>query len=132
MDSSDSVPQAKGIRVAGTHTLLALTAAWVGRLSVPVILAGTFVNNPWTIVPIYGGSFWFGLVLTRTSLPSFQINWSEITLAALWGVLKPVLWPFFVGTIVAGTLAGLIAYGVVRPMAQTYQEGRASREPSTS
>lgn len=162
MDSSDSAFQAKGFRdrirsvlrindtphrvalafaigvflaffpVIGVHTIMALTAAWVGRLSAPVILAGTFVNNPWTIAPIYGGSFWFGLFLTGRAFPSVRIDWADMSISALWEALKPVVWPFCVGTIVAGIIASIIAYWIVRPIVQAYQTSRASREPSTT
>ena len=118
--------------VMGVHTIMALALAWVCRLSAPVILAGTLVNNPWTFVPIYGGSFWMGLYLTGERLPSFDIEWSALDTTALWGVLKPVLWPFCVGTILAGTVAGFLAYGIVRSLVQTYQAERASQKPTTS
>ncbi len=161
MDSSDSSSQAKPIRerfrailsvndtphrvalafalgvflaffpAVGVHTIMALTIAWVGRLSVMVILAGTLVNNPWTFAPIYGGSFWFGLLLTGRPMPSFRIEWSEISLTTFWGAVKPVLWPFCVGTIVAGTIAGILAYWIIRPMVQAYQSSRSPGEPSS-
>lgn len=116
--------------VMGVHTVMALTVAWVGRFSAMVILAGTLVNNPWTIAPIYAGSFYFGLFLTGRPMPSFRIEWSKMSLTTFWGVLKPVLWPFCVGTIVAGTIAGVLAYWIVRPMVQAYQSSRSPGEPS--
>ena len=161
MDSSDSSSQPKSIRerlvsifrvddsphrvalafaigvflaffpVMGIHTILALSIAWVGRFSAPVLIAGTFVNNPWTIAPIYGGSFWFGVLLTGSSPSSLSgIEWKEMEITAIWDALKPVLWPFCVGTIVAGVLAGLVAYFIARPMIQVYQTRRAQRGSS--
>lgn len=117
--------------VMGVHTIMALTVAWVGRLSAMVILAGTLVNNIWTIAPIYAGSFYFGLFLTGRPLPSFRIEWSKMSLTTFWGVLKPVFWPFCVGTIVAGTIAGVLAYWIVRPMVQAYQSSHSPGEPSS-
>jgi uncharacterized protein (DUF2062 family) len=117
--------------VVGIHTIVALTVAWMGRLSIVVVLAGTLVNNPWTIAPIYGGSFWFGLILTGRSPPSFRIEPSQMSLTNFWEVLKPVLLPFCVGTIVAGTIAGVLAYWIVRPMIQAYQSSRTPRESSS-
>ena len=161
MDSSDSSSQSKSIRerlvsifrvddsphrvalafaigvclaffpIMGLHTITALIIAWVGRLSVPVLIAGTFVNNPWTIAPIYGGSFWFGLFLTGSSPPSLKkIDWKEMEITAIWDALKPVLWPFCIGAIVSGVLAGLVAYFIARPMIQAYQTRRAQRGSS--
>lgn len=161
MDSSDSSSQPKSVRerlvsifrvddsphrvalafaigvflaffpVMGIHTILALTIAWVGRFSAPVLIAGTFVNNPWTIAPIYGGSFWFGLILTGSSPPFLrQIDWKEMEITAIWDALKPVLWPFCVGTIVSGVITGLVAYFIARPMVQAYQTRRAKRRSS--
>ncbi len=155
MDSSDSSSQSKSIRerlrsvfrvddsphrvalafaigvflaffpVMGLHTILALTIAWVGRFSAPVLIAGTYVNNPSTIAPIYGGSFWFGVLLTGSSPPSLRIDWKEMKFIAIWDALKPVLWPFCVGMIVSGVLAGFVAYFIARPMIHAYQTRRA-------
>lgn len=117
--------------VMGVHTIIALAIAWVGGFSVMVVLAGTLVNNPWTIAPIYGGSLWLGLLLTGSSTPSFRIKPSEMSLTTFWGVLKPVLWPFCVGAIVAGTVAGVLAYWIARPMVQAFQSSHPPRESSS-
>jgi len=42
--------------IFGTHTVMALGGAWFLGLSPTVTLAGTFINNPWTIAPLYGSS----------------------------------------------------------------------------
>ncbi len=118
--------------VMGLHTILALSVAWVGRFSVPVLIAGTFVNNPWTIAPIYGGALWFGLFLTGSSPPSLRIEWKEMEIIAIWDALKPVLWPFCVGAIASGVIAGLIAYFIARPIIQAYQTRRAQRGSSVT
>ena len=34
----------------GLHTISAVAAAWFFKLNLAVIIAGTLVNNPWTIV----------------------------------------------------------------------------------
>ena len=40
----------------GLHTLLGLGLAFLLRLNRLAVLLGTFVLNPWTVVPIYGGA----------------------------------------------------------------------------
>jgi uncharacterized protein (DUF2062 family) len=118
--------------VMGIHTVMALAVAWMARFSVPVILAGTLVNNPWTFAPIYGGSYWFGLVVTGGSLPSVKIDWTSLDARAFWGVLQPVLKPFCTGALLAGLIAGGIAYIVVRSLVEAYQVGKDIRRTSLS
>jgi uncharacterized protein len=39
--------------LVGIHTLLALAVGFLFRLSRAALLIGAYVNNPWTIVPLY-------------------------------------------------------------------------------
>lgn len=116
--------------IMGIHTILALTVAWMAQLSAPVIVAGTLVNNPWTFAAIYGGSYWFGLMLTGGNVPSVRIDWSSMNITAFWRALEPVFWPFCVGSILAGIVASGVAYFVMRSMVNAYQMGKDIRGTS--
>src|SRR5207249_1938624 len=37
----------------GAHTVMALAVAWRWRLNRAALLLGAYLNNPWTIAPIY-------------------------------------------------------------------------------
>jgi len=94
----------------GLHTLSCLFLAWIFRVSKIVTLTGSFINNPWTIVPLYGFCLWFGIMITGSSISSPQIAWNEIGFSNAYLILKPFLWPFTAGTLVLGVAASVISY----------------------
>ena len=97
----------------GLHTLTCLLIAWLFRLSKIVVLTAAFVNNPWTIVPMYGFCLWFGMKITGADAATPAIAWNELTLRSAYSVLAPYLWPFVAGTLVIGMFAAVLAYGVM-------------------
>jgi uncharacterized protein (DUF2062 family) len=97
----------------GLHTITCLLLAWMFRLSKLVVLTAGFINNPWTIVPMYGFCLWFGMKITGGALTVPSIAWNELTLRNSYTTLAPYLWPFIVGTLVAGAVAAAVAYVVV-------------------
>jgi uncharacterized protein (DUF2062 family) len=94
----------------GLHIISALALAWVFRLSKLVILTGSFINNPWTIVPLYGFCIWFGVKITGSAVEVPQIAWNELTFSNTYSILKPYLWSYVAGTLVLGTIAALLSY----------------------
>lgn len=97
----------------GLHTLTCLLIAWLFRLSKIVVLTAAFVNNPWTIVPMYGFCLWFGMKITGAEAATPAIAWNELTFRNAYAVLAPYLWPFVAGTLVIGMFAAVVAYGVM-------------------
>jgi len=97
----------------GLHMISSLFFAWVFRLSKLVVLTGAFVNNPWTMVPMYGFCLWFGMKITGSNVTTPQIAWTELTLSNAYVILKPYLWPFVAGSLVAGVSAAAISYGII-------------------
>jgi uncharacterized protein (DUF2062 family) len=87
--------------------------AWVFRLSKLVVLTGAFINNPWTMVPMYGFCLWFGIKITGSNVTTPHITWTELTFSNAYVILKPYLWPFIAGSLVAGVVAAVIAYGII-------------------
>jgi hypothetical protein len=94
----------------GLHTLSCLLLAWIFRVSKIVTLTGSFINNPWTIVPLYGFCLWFGIKITGSSASSPHIAWNEIGFSNAYLILKPFLWPFIAGTLVLGVVVSVISY----------------------
>lgn len=94
----------------GLHILSALLFAWLFRLSKVVILTGSLVNNPWTIVPLYGFCLWFGMRITGSTAEIPPIDWKSAGFSDLFALLKPFLWPFVAGTLTAGAAAAFISY----------------------
>jgi uncharacterized protein (DUF2062 family) len=97
----------------GLHTISCLLFAWLFRLSKLVVFTAAFVNNPWTIMPMYGFCLWFGMKITGGDRAAPAIAWNEINFRNAWHILQPYLWPFVAGTVVVGLIAAAIAYFVV-------------------
>ena len=66
----------------GLHTVSCLFLAWLFRLSKLVVLTAAFVNNPWTIVPLYGFCLWFGIKITGTMAATPDIAWQALTFSS--------------------------------------------------
>jgi len=120
----------------GFHTLSALLCAWAFRLNVVAILAGSFINNPWTVLPILGSTMWVGLTLVPIGGPHtldtilqdliLLIQTATVrnhfNLAILWQQFKPYFFPFVVGAIALGIVCSLIAYPLVLFGLRRYHE----------
>lgn len=96
--------------ILGTHTALAFALAWVFRVSPAVTLGASFVNNPWTIAPMYGGSLWFGVLITGTDISSVNIDWHGINWEVFVKLVKVIGVPFVAGCLVLGLVFAVIAY----------------------
>jgi uncharacterized protein (DUF2062 family) len=112
--------------IIGLHTLSGLFLAWLFRCSKFVVLTAAFVNNPWTIVPMYGFCLWFGIKITGTIESAPNIAWQTLTFSSAFHVLRPYLWPFVAGTIVVGAAAAVISYFFVYWVAVRYRKGKNS------
>jgi len=95
----------------GLHTISCLLFAWMFRLSKLVVFTTTaVVNNPWTMVPLYGFCLWFGIKITGTATAVPDIAWKSLTFTSAYHILRPYLWPFVAGTVVLGAAAAILSY----------------------
>jgi hypothetical protein len=127
-DSPSRVAAAFGIGVfiaffpiLGIHTGMALGVALLLRLNKVAILVGAWTNNPWTIAPMYGAGTLVGCALLRVPLvnPSASVDWSlkgRAFYSALATTLEPLIWPFVVGNLVLGLLAGVASFFLLRSL----------------
>lgn len=102
----------------GLHTLMALGIAFAFRLSRAAVLIGIYVNNPWTIAPMYIAGTTVGCWILGVPLDGLgAIRWDLGSLAfykVLLVSLRPYLWPFVVGNTILGIVFGLAAYFAMR------------------
>jgi uncharacterized protein (DUF2062 family) len=104
--------------VLGIHTGIALLVAFGFRLSKVALLAGCWLNNPWTITPMLTGGTLVGCALL--GMPSAglsAIDWDlhgRAFYSSLWVGLRPYLLPFAVGNLLLGSLCGTLAYLALR------------------
>jgi uncharacterized protein (DUF2062 family) len=120
--------------VLGVHTLMALGIAFAFRLSRAAILLGAYVNNPWTIAPLYLAGTLLGCALLGVSTEGLgHIRWdlhgAEFYRELAVG-LRPYVWPFVVGNTILGIVAGAVAYVIVRHVLE--RRSQLPSEPSAS
>lgn len=94
----------------GLHIVSAVFLAWLFRLNKVVVLTASFVNNPWTIVPMYAFCLWFGVKITGGGVKVPEIAWSSLGVRELYDLLLPFLWPYLAGTVVVGGVAAMFSY----------------------
>jgi uncharacterized protein (DUF2062 family) len=93
----------------GFHMVLVGLFTWAFKLNFVALLAGALINNPWTIVPILGATYWTGAVLLgRSESPAF--NWGELGFGAIYEQVLPYAVPFALGGIVLSLIAALVSY----------------------
>lgn len=97
--------------IIGIHTIMALGLAWLFGVSPAIALAGTFVNNPWTFILVYGGGLHTGLLVMGRSTTEVSIDWLNLNPGMLLELAKLLFLPFVVGCLllgVAGAIAGYV------------------------
>jgi hypothetical protein len=93
----------------GLHIVMVLFCNWALGLNLLALMVGAFINNPWTIVPILGATYWVGaLLLGRSDSPSF--DWHDVSFVAIYEQVMPYAVPFFLGGLVLSLLGAALAY----------------------
>ena len=110
--------------IIGFHTISAFFLAWLFGLNRLIAIAGVYITNPWTAVPIYTFCLWVGAKLTgiKDILP--EVDWNHVTFMSLIDKLTPLVWPFVVGTFLVGTIGSIISYFIIYNAALRYNKIR--------
>ena len=102
----------------GFHWLLTLVVCLLFRLNKVVTFLGTYVNNPWTIAPLYLAGTGIGCALLGVAPEGLgTVEWHTHGAAFYRGLvehLRPYLWPYVLGNTLLGLVAGLSAYLLLR------------------
>jgi uncharacterized protein (DUF2062 family) len=98
--------------VLGVHTAMALAIAFWFRLSRVAMLIGAYLNNPWTIAPMYTAGTLLGCLLL--GVPPEGLAGLEWSGRGLLVGLQRYLWPFLLGNLAIGMLAGGVGYVLLR------------------
>jgi len=113
----------------GLHTVSCLLFAWMFRLNKLVVFTAAFVNNPWSMVPLFGFCLWFGMKITGSTIETPNIAWQTISFSSAYDILKPYLWPFVAGTVVIGAGAAIISYFFIYWAVVRFRRGSDSDKP---
>ena len=110
----------------GFHMILVGLCTWAFKLNFIALLAGALINNPWTIVPILGGTYWTGAVLLgRSESPSF--DWSELGFWAIYEQVMPYAVPFAVGGVFLSLIAAILSYPLALYLITKHRQTSARR-----
>jgi uncharacterized protein (DUF2062 family) len=115
----------------GLHTVMALGAAFFFRLSRAAVLLGAYVNNPWTIAPLYLAGTALGCALLGVSTVGLEtIEWDRhgpTFYRDLLAHLRPYLWPYVVGNTILGVVGGVAGYFALRAFLERRRRGVPSQ-----
>jgi len=104
----------------GIHTALALLIAFAFRLNKVAILTGAWVNNPWTLAPMYVAGTIVGCEILGVSAEGLsEVDWTlhgRPFYDALFETVRPLVLPFLLGNLVLGVVGGVVAYFVLRTL----------------
>jgi uncharacterized protein (DUF2062 family) len=104
--------------IFGIHTGMAIAIAIAFRLNKVALVAGTLVNNPWTIAPMYSAGTLLGCLVLGVSPASLgAIDWSLSGRAfyeSLVTGLRPLVLPFVVGNLALGAAAAAVVFLLLR------------------
>ena len=93
----------------GFHSGLAIAAAFVFRLNKITCLTGSWVNNPFTVVPVLGLSFKLGRLLRGRSPQELHLK-HELTWQYALELLDKKGASLLLGSSIIGFFAALVAY----------------------
>jgi uncharacterized protein (DUF2062 family) len=109
----------------GLQTVLALGLASLLRLNRMAMLAGSYLNNPWTMGGVVAVSWWIGswmIEAPRIDLP--LPSWYELGQATFWRGLSAQwrqLFPFAIGATLFSILGGLLTYPIMVMLLRSVQ-----------
>ncbi|WP_342346853.1 DUF2062 domain-containing protein [uncultured Nitrospira sp.] len=105
------------------HTASVVFCAWAFRLNFLALFLGSFINNPWTLVPILASSLYTGMLLvgTSSSTTSTTIEWDQMNVDNMFDMLSPYLIPFLVGACALSIVGSLMAYPIMRWIITRYR-----------
>jgi uncharacterized protein (DUF2062 family) len=131
----------------GLHILIVLALAFLLRANKFVAIASVWVSNPFTFIAIYYPNYLLGGALLRSFNPQRQVSdqqiremFSRLDMQALiygffhtefWQNLFDLLWmrgpELWIGSVIMGSVVGLIGYLIVYRITKWYREAYPHR-----
>ena len=114
----------------GLHTVLGIVAAFLLNLNRVAVLLGVYSNLPWIIAPYYAFATMAGARITGHKLPpGLRSQLGALFELTVFGtefwhrlitILKPLLWPYTVGS----TFGALVLAALAYPLALAFVTSR--------
>ncbi len=113
------------------------------RANLKAAIAGVWISNPITFIPMYYGCYRFGLLFVPSTKISWERfsgvmtdasawNWSEVTesVMRLLAIGGEILVPLWTGSAILGTFFGVLTYIVTFRFVVNYRKRREARKRS--
>ncbi len=104
----------------GLHTLLAIVAAFLLDMNRVAVLLGVYSNLPWFLAPYYAIATMVGAEITgKRPPPDFRTHLGRLFELSLFSqefwhrlvvLIKPLLWPYTVGSMLCAIVLAVAAY----------------------
>ncbi len=91
----------------GFHTILAIVLSFIFKLNKVATITGSWMNNPWTLAPVYYADFKLGSFLLNSNA-TFNIR--PFTLEHYLNSGKGVFFDIFVGSVFVGLAVSTLSY----------------------
>lgn len=110
----------------GFHTAMVILFSWLFSLNIAVLFTvSVLINNPGTMVPVYGLGYWFGnWLLAFIGVDHYAFNPGWISSCNAWlqhyvAVKGFSFWAFMLGGNVLGILLALLSYPLIKWLLRT-------------
>jgi len=104
----------------GFHTVLAIGVSFIFNLPLYPLIAGAYITNPFTFVPIYTLCYKFGACVTGQEA-CFPVSFSDMDWQTLTTTAKTFMFPFFIGAHLLGLILGVFAYILTYYLVKKYK-----------
>jgi uncharacterized protein (DUF2062 family) len=111
----------------GLNTALGILTSMVFGLNKPATIAGTYVTNPWTVVPVYAFNAWLGMRLLgwKDVVPG-GVDFVAMDVPVLLDLVKGIAVPFAVGSLVNALLGAGLSFFIVKWLLERIRKGASS------
>jgi len=109
----------------GLHTVLGLICAFLFRLNRVAVVVGVYANLPWIIAPYYTLATLTGATVLGVHLPAdFAPRLEHLVAGSMFSqgfwtglleLMRPLLWPYCLGSFVGAALLAALAYLLALP-----------------
>lgn len=106
----------------GLHTVVAVILAFIFNLNRVAVILGVYSNLPWIIAGYYAFTTMVGAAILRVAPPPDlrerlgELFHHSVTSASFWHevvvLLRPLLWPYMLGSLMGAALLAALAYKV--------------------
>ncbi len=93
----------------GFHMAMVIFCSWAFGLNFLALMAGVMVNNPWTLVPVLGLTFWIGARVMGLPDPP-PLEWHDLSLMGIYHQITPYAVPFILGGCILSIGGALVSY----------------------